>query len=221
MRFFLWLAFLVSAFVLTLRGEESGISPNPPDPTHPGKHDIVVKVSWSEADASGSIEIEHRKFTSPEDLLETVRARVAGDPDLRAIFWSGDHVPLEFGKKVMTVLRQAGIAQIAVAMPEGPITLPSAKGVPATPSPGSQLIIRVVGPAGETDSHIEIEDRKFQKADEIVDLLQARVKANPGMRILIRANRDVRYDYLKQVMIAAGKAGKVTFSVVDNISGNR
>ena len=40
------------------------------------------------------------------------------------------------------------------------------------------------------------------------------------MRIIsdeVRADRNVRYDYLKQVMITAGKAGvgKVTFSVVD------
>ena len=34
---------------------------------------------------------------------------------------------------------------------------------------------------------------------------------------LIRADRNVRYEFLKQVMIVAGKAGvgKVTFSVVD------
>ena len=43
------------------------------------------------------------------------------------------------------------------------------------------------------------------------------VQANPNMRILIRADRDVKYEFLKSVMIAAGSSGvgKVTFSVVD------
>jgi biopolymer transport protein ExbD len=52
--------------------------------------------------------------------------------------------------------------------------------------------------------------------------LQTKSQANPAMRVLIRADRNVRYEYLKQVMITAGKAGvgKVTFSVVDKDAGN-
>ena len=51
--------------------------------------------------------------------------------------------------------------------------------------------------------------------------LTAAVQANPETRILIRADRNVRYEYLRSVMAVAGKAGvgKVTFSVVDKDDG--
>jgi biopolymer transport protein ExbD len=41
--------------------------------------------------------------------------------------------------------------------------------------------------------------------------------ANPRARVLIRADKNVRYEMLKDVMMAAGKAGvsDVTFAVVN------
>jgi biopolymer transport protein ExbD len=210
-------AIFLFALAVAMDAQETGVPLHPADPAHPGPHDMIVKVARSETDASGTIEIGDRKFVNPEDILELARAKVAADPELRAVFYPIGHVPLEFAKPIIATLHQAGIMRMTVAMPEKSVTLPIARDAKATPPPGLQLDIRVVWSAADNTGVIQIDDRKFAKADEILELLQARVKAKPELRILIRANRDVRYEYLKQVMIVAGKAGvgKVTFSVVD------
>jgi biopolymer transport protein ExbD len=48
-------------------------------------------------------------------------------------------------------------------------------------------------------------------------LLQNKVAANPLVRVLIRADREVKYDFVRQVLQAVGQSGigNVTFSVVD------
>ena len=83
----------------------------------------------------------------------------------------------------------------------------------------------MVMPRHQTDMNnsgtILMDEKKFETADAIIPQLLKGVQANPKMRILIRADKKVRYEYLKQVMIAAGKAGvgNVTFSVVDKDPG--
>ena len=56
----------------------------------------------------------------------------------------------------------------------------------------------------------------------VAGLLTTAVQQNPETRVVIRADRNVRYEYLRTIMIAAGKAGvgKVTFSVVDKDSSS-
>jgi biopolymer transport protein ExbD len=52
---------------------------------------------------------------------------------------------------------------------------------------------------------------------EIVPILQSKVTTNPMVRVLIRADREVRYDYVRKILEAVGQSGvgNVTFSVVD------
>lgn len=104
------------------------------------------------------------------------------------------------------------------------VTLPVAKDAkPADKNTKGQTIINVMWATINNSGSIEVDDKKFAQADGILSLLKTKAAANPNMRILIRADRNVRYDYLKQVMITAGQAGvgKVTFSVVDkDASGN-
>jgi biopolymer transport protein ExbD len=203
--------------IRALSDQDTGILPNPVDPAHLLPHDTLIRVFWSEADHTGSLEMDQRKFTKLADILDPLRAKVAADAELRIVVWPVAHVPIEFAREVAGVLRQAGVTRAAVAMPEEPVTLPPAKDPKATPVPGSQLVVRVTWSATTDTGDIEIEGKKFAKADEILETLQAWAKAKPDARILIRADRAVHYDYLKQVMVVAGKAGigKVTFSVVD------
>jgi len=73
---------------------------------------------------------------------------------------------------------------------------------------------------GRNAGTIKIGEKNFTQADLTIPVLQSGVQKNPKMRILIRADKKVRYVFLKQVMIAAGKAvGNVTFSVVDKDGG--
>jgi biopolymer transport protein ExbD len=193
----------------------TGFSPEPV----PSEHDVLVKVTWSAPENRGTIEIDGQAFVAPKDILETLRAKVAADPETRVIFRPGTGVPLEFGKKIVAAFHQAGIAKLAFSSRDIllPVATPSKDHVHADP-PGEKLDIRVTWSAQEQTGSVEIEGRKFAKGDEIVEFLAAKAKEHPGLRVLIRADRNVRYEYLKQVMLAAGKAGveKVTFAVVDN-----
>ena len=102
------------------------------------------------------------------------------------------------------------------------INLPVAKDAkPADKNTKGQTIINILWAEMTNSGTIQIGEAKFAQAEATIPVLQRGVQANPKMRIVIRADKKVRYEYLKQVMIAAGKAGvgNVTFSVVDKESG--
>ncbi len=67
---------------------------------------------------------------------------------------------------------------------------------------------------------VEIDERKYGDPSQLTPLLAGRVAVTPAMRVLIRADKGVRYEYLRAVMVACGNAGvgNVTFSVVDKDS---
>ena len=68
---------------------------------------------------------------------------------------------------------------------------------------------------------IDIDGKSYSDAAEITPMLAAKVQATPDFRVLIRADRKVRYEYLRTVLKAAGSAGiaNVTFSVTDKEGG--
>ena len=102
------------------------------------------------------------------------------------------------------------------------INLPVAKDAkPADKNTKGQEIINVLWSELTNAGTIKIGEKNFTQADLTIPVLQSGVQKNPKMRILIRADKKVRYEFLKQVMIAAGKAGvgNVTFSVVDKEGG--
>ena len=102
------------------------------------------------------------------------------------------------------------------------VTLPVAKDAKdANPGTKGQSIVNILWSEITNAGTIKIDEHPFAQADQIVPVLSAGVQANPAMRVLIRADKKVRYEFLKQVMISAGKAGvgNVTFSVVDKDPG--
>jgi biopolymer transport protein ExbD len=101
------------------------------------------------------------------------------------------------------------------------VTLPVAKDAKPAEKAKGQTIINVMWAKLNNSGSIEVDSQKFAQPNQMLGMLKSKAQANPSMRILIRADRDVRYDYLKQVMVTAGQAGvgKVTFSVVDKDSG--
>jgi biopolymer transport protein ExbD len=101
------------------------------------------------------------------------------------------------------------------------VTLPVAKDAKPAQKAKGQTIINVMWTKLNNSGSLELDSQKFAQPDQMLNVLRAKAQANPDMRILIRADRDVRYDYLKQVMVTAGQAGvgKVTFSVVDKDAG--
>jgi len=97
------------------------------------------------------------------------------------------------------------------------VTLPVAKeGKDAKANPG-QVIINVTANPLTNQTQIDVDDKIYPTPADLAGLLQKKVQANPVVRVLIRADRSVRYEYMRTLLEAVGRAGiaNVTFSVVD------
>jgi biopolymer transport protein ExbD len=98
------------------------------------------------------------------------------------------------------------------------ISLPiAADGKSASKNNPSQVIVNVLwNPINDIGS-IEIDDTEYPSAAVVVPRLAKAIEADPLARVLVRADRAVRYEYLRGVLKAVGDAGvqNVTFSVVD------
>ena len=99
------------------------------------------------------------------------------------------------------------------------VQLPVAKDAgKKTPDAGSgQAVVNILWSVIGNSGTIELDELKFTDANALTPVLAERVKVTPKMRVLIRADRNVRYEFLRSVMVAAanGGVGNVTFSVVD------
>jgi len=86
---------------------------------------------------------------------------------------------------------------------------------PSAKQPG-QVIINVTWMFPEI-GQIDIDDQKYPNADAMIPLIQAKLKANPLTRVLIRADRSVKWEFMRSVMSAVARGGmeNVTFSVVN------
>lgn len=64
---------------------------------------------------------------------------------------------------------------------------------------------------------VVMDEVTYAQGGQLAAPLKAAIDANPQARVLIRADRNVRYELLKEVMRAAGHAGAsdVTFAVVN------
>jgi len=97
------------------------------------------------------------------------------------------------------------------------VRLPVAKdGKDAKQNPG-QIIINIAVQPITNVTQIEVDEQIYPSPSALISRLQANVSRNPMVRVLIRADKDVRYDFLRSVLEAVGTAGiaNVTFSVVD------
>lgn len=101
------------------------------------------------------------------------------------------------------------------------ITLPvAADGKDASKNSPGQVIINIAWVPINDVGSIEISDTKYATPDDIIGPVQKAVQANPLARVLIRADRGVKWEFMKQVMKAVANAGiaNVTFSVVNKDS---
>jgi biopolymer transport protein ExbD len=89
---------------------------------------------------------------------------------------------------------------------------------------GGQVVVSVLWNAmtGAGTGTFEIDGKTYTEASELTPLFEAKVAQSPETRVLIRADREVRYDFLKSLLKAVGaaKVSNVTFSVVDKESGS-
>ena len=101
------------------------------------------------------------------------------------------------------------------------IPLPvAASGKDASKNSPGQVIINITWTPGSDIGAIEISDRKYPDASSIIPPIQEAIEANPLARVLIRADRAVKWEFMKTVMKAVAQAGvqNVTFSVLNKES---
>lgn len=100
------------------------------------------------------------------------------------------------------------------------VSLPVAKDAREPKKAPGQVIINVLYSEVNNATTIQVDERNISQ-QELVNMLQAKVQKVPGMRVLLRADRNVRYEFTRTLLEAVGKSGigDVTFSVVDKEGG--
>jgi len=80
-----------------------------------------------------------------------------------------------------------------------------------------QVIVNITWVTLTNLGSIEVNDKPYPQPESVLPILQNAIQANPLVRVLIRADKAVRYEYLRSVLKVVGEAGvsNVTFSVVD------
>ena len=80
-----------------------------------------------------------------------------------------------------------------------------------------QIIVNVSWAIGTESGGITVNEKSYQSPSELTPFLQQRLEGDPSLRVLIRADKDTRYEFMRAVMFAVGqtKVSNVTFSVVD------
>ncbi len=97
------------------------------------------------------------------------------------------------------------------------VSLPVAKDAKdAKPNEG-QVIINIAHNNINNATIIEVDQREYPSPADLVTMLDAKFKVNPMMRVVVRADRQVRYEYLRTLLEVVGRVGigNITFSVVD------
>lgn len=97
------------------------------------------------------------------------------------------------------------------------INLPVAKEAKEAKENPGQVIVNVLFNEINDSTAIEVNEINYPSPGDLIPLLQSSVSKNPMVRVLIRADKRVKYEYMRDILEAVGKAGiaNVTFSVVD------
>ena len=97
------------------------------------------------------------------------------------------------------------------------VNLPVAKDAQQAKENPGQVIVNLLFNPMNNATVIEVDQRIYPSPADLVTMLDNKVRTNPLVRVLIRADRDVRYEYLRSLLEAVGRSGvgNVTFSVVD------
>ncbi len=98
------------------------------------------------------------------------------------------------------------------------VTLPVAKDAkePDSKEIGSELIVNVIWNEIASQGAIRLGETDIEIA-QLHATIDAKKKIDPNLRVIIRGDKSVKYEYIKSVMQTIGKAGvpNVIFSAVD------
>jgi biopolymer transport protein ExbD len=98
------------------------------------------------------------------------------------------------------------------------VVLPVAKEakIPEPNSKKSELMLNLTWNELSSTGAIIVDDRHIEASD-LQELIRKKKEFNPDLRVVIRADRNAKYQYVRSIMVAMGQAGvpNVTFSAVD------
>ncbi|GAT34971.1 biopolymer transporter ExbD [Spartobacteria bacterium LR76] len=88
------------------------------------------------------------------------------------------------------------------------------------PIKGGQMIVNILFSPINNATTFEVNE-KNPSMNEIAAMLSNEVNRNPQYRVLVRADKQVKYEAIRSLLEAVGRAGvgNVTFSVVDKDAG--
>ncbi len=116
------------------------------------------------------------------------------------------------------------ISSTEVLQSNDKVRLPVAKdGKDANNVPEGQIIVNVLWNSLSNAGTLDVDWKTFADPAEIAPILSAKVATTPDVRVLVRADKEVKYEYLKKLLLAVGaaKIANVTFSVVDKEGAGR
>ena len=89
-----------------------------------------------------------------------------------------------------------------------------------TSATGQAIVNELWGTINNAGS-IDMDDVSYNTPADLTPVLKAKVDANPKLRVLLRADKQARYEYTKALLKALAAAGvsNVTFAVVDKEEG--
>src|SRR5262245_20796491 len=92
------------------------------------------------------------------------------------------------------------------------VDLPVAKEAKDAKKNPGQVIVNVLYTPINNQTTLEVDERVYTP-QTLLPVLQARVTANPMLRVLIRADKQVRYEFLRTLLETVGSSGigDVTF----------
>jgi biopolymer transport protein ExbD len=96
------------------------------------------------------------------------------------------------------------------------VKLPVARDAKDSKKNPGQVIVNVLYNPLSTETVIEVDERTVSMG-QLAPMLETKVVANPLVRVLVRADKEVRYEFMRGLLEAVGQAGvgNVTFSVAD------
>jgi biopolymer transport protein ExbD len=96
------------------------------------------------------------------------------------------------------------------------VKLPVARDAKESKKNPGQVIVNVLYNPLSTETVLEVDERTVSLG-QLAPMLETKVVANPLVRVLVRADREVRYEFMRGLLEAVGRAGvgNVTFSVAD------
>ncbi len=99
------------------------------------------------------------------------------------------------------------------------IELPVAASGSDTSKNKGQIIVNIVWLMVNDSGTITVDELTYSSPSDLTAMLAKRKAGNPAIRVLIRADKETRYEFLRAVMVAVAQAQitNVTFSVVDKV----